>query len=184
MPAIAAAPAVYAAIAGGVASTAGSVIAAKSQSGATKRSIAATTNAAAKAEAFEREQDAQNRADQARRDAEDERRWSIDQQNLAATKAEQNARQAYEDKLRYRKMVNLAKLTGGPMPDPLPDFGGAGGTYTPAPSTYAAPGAPILAQPSTANAMIAAPGQGPFDPFAPPQPGIPLSAVSRRMRTV
>lgn len=176
-------PLVAAAAITGIAAITSSVASSRAASSASKRAITSQNTAAAKAEAFEREQDEKNRADAERVESEDRRRWDTEQQNLASERAERDARQAYEDKIRYRKMVNLARLTGGPTPDPLPNFGGGGGAYSPNQATYAAPGAPILARPSTANAMIAAPGAQnvPFDPFTDTQRnGWPLSAVSRR----
>lgn len=183
MPAIAAAPLFYGAIATGAAGIGTGVIAARAQSGASRRATEASDRAAARAEAFERDQDEKNRADAARLEAEDRRRWDVEQQNIAAQKAENDARQQYEDKIRYQKMVNLAQLTGGPRPEPLPNFGG--GTYQPQAQSYASPGAPIMSRPSTANAMIAPPNAGPFDPFAAaPTMGMPLASLNRSRRIV
>lgn len=168
-------PLVAAAAISGIAAVGTGAIAARSQSGAAKRATEATERAAKRAEAFEREQDAIERADHARIEAEERRRFDIEQANIAREKAERDARQAYEDKLRYRKMVNLSRLTGMPTPEPLPNFAGAGGTYTPVSPVIPA-GADIMSRPSTANAMIAAP----FDPFTDPPRGIPLTALNRR----
>lgn len=166
-----------AAIAGG-ASVATGVMGSRSASGANRRALEASERAAQRAEAFEREQDTRNRADQERRDAEDQRRWNVDQENTARQQAERDARQQYEDQLRYRKMVNLARLTGMPAPEPMPSMGGA------------SPGAPVMAQPrreassamqsrpSTANQMIQQPE---FDPFqAPGAQRMPISRLSGR----
>lgn len=150
-----------AAIAGG-ASVATGVIGSRSQSGATRRSLEAQRAGAQRAEAFEREQDELTRADQARRDAEDRRRWETEQANLARQQSERDQRQAYEDELRYRKMVNIATLTGQPIPDRPPAFaGGAGPTTTTTTADRRVPLAAIATPPSRANAMIAPLGAGP-----------------------
>lgn len=142
-------------IAGGAA-VGGQVIGAKSQSKANNRALAAQKEASTRAEAFERDQDAKNRADDERRDAEDKRRWDVEQANLASTKAEQDARQRYEDQIRYRKMVNIARLTGQPMPEALPDFSGGRSAPMTIGSMSGKPpvSEPMMFAPSRANAMI------------------------------
>lgn len=148
-------PVVAAAIATGIAGAGTAAIGAKAQSNASKRALQASERGAVRAEAFTREQDTQNRADEERRDAEDKRRWEIEQANIAREKSERDARQSYEDTIRYGKMVNLARLTGQPIP-PRPNFSGAGDQTI---ASLSQPkSAPLMSRPSTANAMIAQPG--------------------------
>lgn len=174
--------AILAATVGAGASTTTAVVGSRAQTGAARRAQQASDRAAARAEAFEREQDALNRAEAARRDAEDKRRWDVEQANLAKERAERDARQGYEDRLRYRKMVNLSRLIGGPMPEPLPNFTGGASMSMP---LAAVSSAPIASRPATANAMIAEPGA--FDPFTDavvPVPGVPLNSLARRRRVL
>jgi hypothetical protein len=164
-----------AAIAGGT-QVVSSVVGSRAQSGANKRALQASEDAARRAEAFQREQAAREDADDARLEAEDRRRWDTEQANLARQQAERDARQQYEDRLRYRKMVNLARLTGMPAPDPMPTFGGA--SADPAMATpVRQSSAPLMSRPSTANAMI----PQDFDPFAAPAQRMPISRLSRRV---
>jgi hypothetical protein len=170
------------AVIGGAAQAVSTVVGSRAQSNAAKRATTAQQQAAARAEAHEREQAAREDARLDRIEAEDRRRHDIEQANIARQQAERDSRQAYEDDIRYTKMVRLAELTGGPRPNRPPVFGtGAPSASVPLASTYAPPNAPIMARPSTANQMIAA--APPFDPFtdaAMPPPGVPLRALNRR----
>lgn len=172
-------PVVAAAAITGLAGLGTTVAASKIQSGANKRALQATERGAERAEAFTREQDAANRADEERRDAEDRRRWEIEQQNLARDKAERDARQSYEDTIRYGKMVNLARLTGQPIPE-RPNFAGGGDT-TIASLSRPPVSAPLMSRPSAANQMIAQPGA--IDPLSQNQ-RMPLSNLVGKRRVI
>jgi hypothetical protein len=124
MPAIAAAPAFYAAIATGAATVGTGVMSNRAQSRSNRDALAASERGAQRAEAFERDQDSLQRADDTRREAEERRRFDIEQQNIEAERREQTARQRYEDGLRYQRMVNIAQLTGRPVPPPPPFLSG------------------------------------------------------------
>jgi len=174
---------VAAAITGGAA-LAGQIASSKAAAGANKRATSAQERAAQRAEQFEVEQDTKNRADESRRDAEDKRRWDVEQANLATQQQERDARQQYEDQIRYRKMVNIARLTGQPMPDALPNFSGGEGSGAPLTiGSIARPpvSQPIMSAPSQANAMITAPVDPLFNPLADlntrVSPGSPMMAT-------
>lgn len=170
-----------AAIAGG-ASIGSGVVASRAQTGATKRSLAASDAAARRAEIATREEDALNRADQARRDAEDKRRWEVEQANLVRRQAQDDERANYEDAIRYGKMVNLARLTGQPIPARPPARSGAP-SFVDLDRPPAS--APILSRPSSANASIAPPGEFAMSPLTPAQPQrMPISQLVGRRRVI
>lgn len=176
-------PLVAAAAITGLAGAGTAAIGARASSNANKRSIEASDRAAARAEAAAREEDALNRADQERRDAEDKRRWEVEQANLQRRQEQDDQRLAYEDAIRYGKMVNLARLTGQPIPQAPPRVGaGTGGAYM-EPARQAS--APIMSRPSSANAAIAAPGAvSPFgDPNTVPQ-RMPISRLVGRREVI
>jgi hypothetical protein len=145
-----------------------------------------------KAEAATREEEALNRADQERRDAEDKRRWEVDQANQARKQAQEDAllkdnlaRATYEDQIRYRKMVKLSQLTGSPLPPPLPTRTSIDALSEAAPSARQQASAPIMSRPSTANAMMAAPGAFPVSPLSPEPPQrMPISNLVGRRRVI
>jgi hypothetical protein len=177
-------PVVAAAIVTGIAGAGTATIAAKSQSGANKRAIEAQERAAARAEAAAREEDALNRADAERRDAEDRRRWEVEQANLARRQAQDDERLAYEDQIRYGKMVNLARLTGQPLPPPLPRRGGGSIGSLAADEASHTYGAPIMSRPSRANASIPSPGAFPASPLSAEQPMRPMTQLVGRRRVI
>lgn len=183
-------PVVAAAAITGATGIAGGVISSRASSGANRRATQAQQDAARRAEAFERDQDALNRADQARRDAEDQRRWDTEQANIRRKEEQEDAllrdniaRATYEDTIRYGKMVNLARLTGQPLPPPIPKrtaFDPASAFTVNRLSREPVTG-PLMSRPSTANAMIAQPGQ--MEPFMTPQ-RMPMSNLVGRRRTI
>lgn len=176
-------PVVAAAAITGAAALGGQVVSSRAASGASRRSIAATNAAAARAEAFEREQEALNRADQERRDAEDKRRWEVEQANVARIQEQNDQRLAYEDAIRYGKMVNLARLTGQPAPPPPPRLGGGSIASLTMPSAARQASAPIMSRPSTAAAMIPAATDFPTSPLSEPQ-RMPISQLVGRRRVI
>ncbi len=180
MPAIAAAPAFYAALAGGAATVGAASIGARASGSANRRALSASNDAARRAEAFEREQDTRNRADEDRRDAEDRRRWEVEQGNLAREREQADAFAQYEDDIRYGKMLNLARLTGQPAPERPPRRTGMGApSQTPVIQPRREVSSPMMTAPSRANAMIAPAGE--FDPFQAPAPQrMPISRLTRR----
>lgn len=160
-------PVVAAAAVTGLTSGAALIAGARIQSGSNKRAIQAQTDAASRAEAFELARELNDRKERDRVAAEEQRRWDVEQANLARRQEQEDAilrdnleRAAYEDAIRYGKMVNIARLTGQPIPQPppkrtaLPSMSDLG---TPKVVT-ANPSAPIASKASTANAMVAAPG--------------------------
>lgn len=169
-----------------IASVAGAVIASRQQTGSNKRSIAAQDAAAKRAEAALLE----DRTRDDERDAEDKRRWEVDQANQVRKQAQEDAllkdnlaRANYEDAIRYGKMVNIARLTGQPMPTRPPArtaIDMLSGLNTPSPSR--APSDPLMSRQSTANAMIAAPGAFPMSPEQPQR--MPISNLVGRRRVV
>ncbi len=180
-------PIVAAAAITGLASAGTAVVGARAQSGARRRAIDAQNQAAQRAESFEREQDALNRADDARRDAEDRRRWEVEQENVRARQAEIDSRQQYDDMLRYRKMVNLAQLTGQPVPPPPPFLRGGAQPGAPqgAPQgmplrQLSRPPVAMASAPSRTNALIQSNTDPLFDPLA--EQRMPLSRLSGGMR--
>lgn len=145
-----------------VAAIGSAVVSSKAQSSSTTRSLAAQRAAATRAEAFEREQDALNRAERDREAAEQKRQFEITQANLARQQAQEDAitrdnleRAAYEDAIRYGKAVNLARLTGNPVPQAPPPRTAASLLN---PQSQASSNSPVgglmLARPSSANAMV------------------------------
>lgn len=181
-------PVVAAAAITGITTLAGTGLAARSQSSANKRSLQATERSSARAEAFEREQDALNRADEARRDAEERRRYEVEQGNLLRKQQQEDAllkdnleRAAYEDAIRYGKMVKLARLTGQPTPPPLPKRTAGSLLTEPQPTAPVAASAPLLSRPSVANQAIAQPGA--VDPFS-QNARMPMSNLVGRRRVI
>lgn len=184
-------PVVAAAIVTGIAGAGTATIAAKSQSGANKRAIQAQERAAARAEAAAREEDALNRADAERRDAEDRRRWEVEQANLARKQAQDDAllkdslaRSNYEDAIRYGKMVNLARLTGQPLPPPLPTRSSIDLLSNVQPAQTRQASAPVMSRPSSANASIPSPGAFPASPLSAEQPMRPMNQLVGRRRVI
>lgn len=185
-------PAIAAAAIAGGASIGTGVISSRAQTGATKRSLAASDAAARRAEAATREEDALNRADQERRDAEDRRRWEVQQANEARKQAQDDAllkdniaRANYEDAIKYGKMVNLARLTGQPIPERPPARSAASAFLDADSSPVRQASAPIMSRPSSANAAIAAPGAYAVSPLNPAQPQrMPISNLVGRRRVI
>lgn len=184
-------PVVAAAIVTGIAGAGTTAIASRASSSANRRAIEAQERAAARAEAAAKEEDALNRAEVARRDAEDKRRWEVEQANQARKQAQEDAllkdnlaRANYEDAIRYGKMVNLARLTGQPIPERMPARTAALDVLS-EPATARQASAPIMSRPSSANATIAAPGAFPVSPLSPEQPQrMPISSLVGRRRVI
>lgn len=173
-------PIVAAAAITGIATGATAIIGSRAQTGASRRAQAAQDAADRRAEAALKE----DRDAEAARDAEDKRRWEVEQTNLVRRQAETDARTAYEDTIRYGKMVNLARLTGQPIPAPPPRAGDAMPASA-APSRARPATAPIMSRPSTANATITAPGAFPTSPLDVSQPQrMPISQLVGRRRVV
>lgn len=169
-------PVVAAAAITGIASVGGNVLASRSQSRSNRDALAASERGAQRAEAFEREQDTLQRGDDTRREAEERRRFDIEQANLLAERTERDQRQQYEDMLRYRRMVNIAQLTGQ-APPPPPRFGAAQGPPQAPPQRV-----PLraLARPVFSESAMRRPVVGDADPMFDPlaDQRMPLSRLS------
>lgn len=173
-------PVVAAAAITGLATAGTSALASRSQSRANQRALESSERGAKRAEAFEREQDRLQREDDMRREDEERRRFDIDQRNIAAERSERDQRQQYEDMLRYRRMVNIAMLTGQPPPPP-PTFG----ARAPQPQAPQAPsqGVPLRAlarRPVFSESAMRRPIVGDADPMFDPlaDQRMPLSRLS------
>ncbi len=180
MPAIAAAPLFYGAVASGAAAVGSGVIAARAQNSASRRAVESSERGMNRAESFEREQDAQNRADQARQDQEEQRRWEIQQANEQRKQEQEDAilrdnlqRQQYDDEVKYGKMLRLAELTGQRAPR-KPPTRTAASLFEPTAgsSTFRMESEPLTARPSQVSSMIPKAGEQ-FDPFDTGAAGLP-----------